>query len=144
MAGPEKTLEVAIMKYLEKRGLPHYKLHSGTAATFSGRFMRLAPEGSPDIVFCGYGLFVGLELKDGPGELAAWERQWERYQKTRIEVASSRRSIKQHEELAKIRATRGIGIAVGDFEEFQRKLLRIERFANAVFLKGTQGNPMDI
>lgn len=125
----EKTLESAIIKFLELRGYYALKIHSGAAPTISGRWMKLGDEGSPDIVCCIAGLFVAIEVKKDVATLRAWERQWERYQKNRVVVKSSRRSIAQHLAREKILKAGGIHMACADFETFQRDVLEVERIA---------------
>lgn len=128
----EKTLESAIIKFLELRGYYTIKIHSGGVPMQRGSarfFIRLGDEGSPDIITCIRGLFVAIEVKKDAEELGKWERQWERYQKTRITVKSSRRSIAQHLARERIKDAGGIHIACADFETLQRDVLEVERIA---------------
>lgn len=43
------------------------RVNSGWA-TMSGRVIQLAPEGSPDIIVCYKGKFIGLEIKSKTGK----------------------------------------------------------------------------
>lgn len=128
----EKVLESAIKEFLERRGYFVLKIHSGAAPMQRGDvryWIRLGDEGSPDLVCCIHGLFIAIEVKKDAKELGAWERQYERFQKTRVVVRSSRRSIAQHLAQERILKAGGIHIACCDFETLQRDVLEVERIA---------------
>lgn len=125
----EKTLESAIKKWLELRGYYVKKINSGAAQkNYNGKqyWIRLGEEGSPDLICCIGGLFVGIEVKKDKQELERWERQWQRYEQTMIAVKSSRRSIAQHLERGRLLKAGGVHLACADFEGLQRQILRIE------------------
>lgn len=129
----EKELESAIIQYLQLRGYYAVGIKSGKMlATYKGvtRMIHLAPRGTPDIFCCIKGLFVAIEVKKDRDEMGRWERQWERFQKSRVLVASAEHSIEQHQAGEKVMAAGGIYIPCCDFDEFRTDVMEVEKIAD--------------
>ena len=78
----EKVIETAIVNYLRSIGVWCQKVHSGavlqTYTTVGGTKktykIKLADEGTPDILACIKGKFVGIEVKKNEKEKQKWEK----------------------------------------------------------------------
>jgi len=102
----EKNLETTIIEYLRARGFYCQKIQSGAMFVKRGPHtykVKLADEGTPDIMASIHGRFVGIEVKVSPEEQAEWDRQWEKHLETKQFKPSWQRSIMQHTEHNKIR-----------------------------------------
>jgi hypothetical protein len=111
----EKSLEVTIIAYLRARGFWCQKVPSGAMFTKRGPKtykVKLADEGTPDILACIHTKFVGIEVKKNPEEYAEWVRQWEKHLETKQEKESWKRSLAQHREHNKIRAGNAAGVVI--------------------------------
>ncbi|MBO0475084.1 VRR-NUC domain-containing protein [Enterococcus ureasiticus] len=66
MAGPEKKVEDKIKKYLDSLGAYYLKVHGSM----------YQPSGTPDILACINGRFIGIEVKraDGKGRGSALQK----------------------------------------------------------------------
>lgn len=64
MPGPEKKIEIAIIKLLKKRGAYAISLHGSPMSS-----------GYPDIIACYRGFFIGLEVKQPSTSHTATPRQ---------------------------------------------------------------------
>lgn len=132
----EKPLESALIRFLELRGYYARKIHSGgvrisqrTKTGWKTYMIKLAPEGTPDIFCCIRGLFVGIEVKKDAEELAEWERQWEKFQRTRVMKKSYERSVVQHVDHERVMKAGGIVLTVSSLDELQRDLREVEKIA---------------
>jgi len=126
----EKDKELAIIQYLRHKGHYCQKIHSGSVMKqhlgkggyFRNYRIKLADEGTPDIMACIDGHFVGIEVKKDPGARGIWERQWEKFRKTRVLKESWKRSITQHMEHEKILKAKGTVFVICSIEELERDL----------------------
>ncbi|MDT6519718.1 VRR-NUC domain-containing protein [Enterococcus faecium] len=65
MSGPEKKAENSIKKYLDKLGAYYLKVHGSM----------YQPAGTPDILVCVNGRFIGIEVKrPGGGTVSALQK----------------------------------------------------------------------
>ena len=102
----EKDLESSIIEYLRARGFYCQKVHSGAMFVKKGPLtykVKLADQGTPDILACIHGRFVGIEVKVSKEEQEEWERQWDKYLATNQFKVSWERSIYQHQQHNAIR-----------------------------------------
>lgn len=63
----EKDVQKAILDYLGYKKIFHYRNNSGAFKTERGGFYRFGATGSPDIVCCVRGRYVGIECKAPKG-----------------------------------------------------------------------------
>lgn len=66
----EKAVLAACLQLLRMRGIFHLRNNTG-ATRIGGRYIRFGAPGSPDIIACINGVFVGIEVKrPGGGKLS--------------------------------------------------------------------------
>lgn len=63
----EKDFENEIRKFLDQKGIYHFKFWGGNFKTSHGSFVR-TKKGVPDLICCVNGVFVGLEIKQENGK----------------------------------------------------------------------------
>lgn len=72
----ETDLVKSIKDYARyKRGLYLFRAQSGAVRVEHGGFMRLAESGTPDLVGCWRGLFIGWECKVGKNKQSEQQRE---------------------------------------------------------------------
>ena len=64
----ESDLLRLVMDYLAARKVFHFRNNSGALKTEKGYYVRFGCQGSPDIICCIDGQFVGIELKGDKGK----------------------------------------------------------------------------
>lgn len=119
----EKPIETAIMQFIRYSGGWCQKVQSGamlagytrkgrgaTPAGFRQYKVKLADEGTPDILACIGGRFVAIEVKKDAKEIEKWQRDRE----------TDQRSIVQHAQQDRIRQAGGITIVACSVDEVQR------------------------
>lgn len=89
---PEKKVEIEIKKYLDRIGAYHVKIH-GSA---------YIPAGTPDILVCYKGRFIGIEVKKPEGGVVS-PLQKLKLQKIEMSggIAFVARSVKEVEDIFK-------------------------------------------
>lgn len=65
----EKNTQQAILEYLTRRSIFHYRNNTG-AVKVDKRFFRFGANGSPDIICVDGGRFIGIECKGPKGKLS--------------------------------------------------------------------------
>lgn len=65
----EADVLAACLELLRMRGIVHWRNNTG-ATKIGGRYVRFGTPGSPDIVACIEGRFVGIEVKRPGGKLS--------------------------------------------------------------------------
>lgn len=125
MSGAEKGVENTLLEYLRIRGIYAQKTHSGSIFVKKGPMtykMKLCDQGTPDIMACLKGRFLGIEVKKDQEEIDEWERQWEQHQKTKELKTSWERSVFQHMQHDLIRAAGGEVIVCCSMDELDRDI----------------------
>jgi hypothetical protein len=82
----ESDAQRAIIDYLSMRRHFCWRNNSGAFKTEHGSFVRAGIPGSPDIVCCIDGCFIGVEVNGAKGELSDAQREF----KSRLEKAGGR------------------------------------------------------
>lgn len=116
----EKTLESAIMLALRNRGFWCQKIHSGAVFVKAGKMgykLKLADEGTPDIISVFRGLFIAIEVKKDADEQRRWEAQWQKHLETGEYKESWHRSIVQHQQHEAIMKAGGVVIVCSSIDE---------------------------
>ncbi|WP_314578584.1 VRR-NUC domain-containing protein [Enterococcus gilvus] len=98
MSGPEKKVENRIKKYLDSLGAYYLKVHGSM----------YQPSGTPDILACVNGRFIGIEVKKASGGIV---------------------SELQKSKLRKIEAAGGIALVARSVEEVKNELERQKVFS---------------
>lgn len=123
----EKVIESHCMEVARIHGIYLQKIHSGAVFVKAGPAtykMKLADQGTPDLMCCVRGRFVGVEVKDSPETVAEWERCWDKYLASgndddgRTLKKSWERSVFQHMQHDLIRKAGGEIIVCSSAEEF--------------------------
>lgn len=65
----EKETQTAVLDFLHKNNIFHYRNNSGAIRT-DKRFFRFGATGSPDIICVKNGKYIGIECKDVNGKLS--------------------------------------------------------------------------
>ena len=127
----EKALETDLIQLLRIRGVWCQKVHSGAVFVKAGPLtykMKLADQGTPDIIACIRGRFVGIEVKASPEEAARWQRVVDSYlatgttEKNRTIKKSWEREVLQYLQHDLIRKAGGEIMVVGSVEELNADL----------------------
>lgn len=101
----QKVQSGALMKsYTSKQGTKHYRIN-------------LADEGTPDILACIRGKFVGIEIKKDLKEIQKWEKELDQ------------RSRAQHHQQSLIRESGGITLVVCSVEDLETDLKTLNLFS---------------
>lgn len=120
----EKVIETHCIAWLRTAGFYVQKVHSGamtkayTRKTGVGRGsskmykVKMADEGTPDLLACIKGKFVAIEVKATEAEIAKWRRQKE----------TNRRSFNQHYQQELIQDAGGITLIVCNVEQLIQDL----------------------
>lgn len=68
----------ACLEYLRLRGIHAWQAQAGAVRTRQGRWVRLSPAGTPDIlgIVPGSGRLIGIEVKTGKGRRNKAQRAW--------------------------------------------------------------------
>jgi hypothetical protein len=72
----ETEIQAAILDYLRLKGRFFWRNNSGAFKTERGGFYRVGLAGSPDIIGCVDGKFIGLEVKTEKGKLSEHQEQF--------------------------------------------------------------------
>lgn len=90
----ESEIQKAIINYLRSEGVYCQRINSGSILQKKGSKtyrIKLADKGTPDIIACIKGKFVGFEVKAGEEEVEEWNR--------RVNILSERNVKSYHREL---------------------------------------------
>lgn len=115
-----------MLAYLHAIGVYAVKVHSGAMRKAYGRrdgtttehWIKLAPEGTPDILACIHGKFVAIELKRDEKAVRAWDRAYERAIVGRL-TKENVRAMVQHQCHDAIRECGGVVIVCSSISELQ-------------------------
>ncbi len=120
----EKAIETQIKSFLRYHGAWAQKVHSGAimksytrkTGFYKGMSqmyrVKLADEGTPDLLACVKGKFLAIEVKNSPKEVLAWKRSAE----------TDRRSAAQHFQQDSIREAGGFTLVVSSVDELEEDL----------------------
>ncbi len=127
--GPtEKEIESSILEWLRVQRVWCMKIQSGVVtSTYKGnqRYIHLAERGTPDILACIHGRFVGIEVKRSEKEIAAWRRVWERHEKDGFVPPHAERSVAQHRQQQKIRDAGGVTLIACSIQMLEEDLKKL-------------------
>lgn len=117
----ETEIQKNIIGYLRIKGFYAQRINSGmTVLMYKGkkRVIRGADKGTPDILACIYGYFVGIEVKNGIKEVEKFHKKIENC-KVKGPLKSYRREIDQDYQHSMIRRANGIAWVVGSVVQLQ-------------------------
>lgn len=77
MPKPEAQLLSQIKHYLQINGFYILRINTGLITNEKGRFYRSAPSGTPDVICCILGRFIGIEAKSPKGKQSDFQKQHE-------------------------------------------------------------------
>ena len=114
---PESGVLVDSLKYLQARGIFHWRNNTGAVRVGSGRFMHFGKKGSSDILaILPGGRFLAVECKAPDGRL----------------------SLEQREFLERIRDLGGMALVVRSWEELDKILWEAEYVSNSPLFEHTK------
>lgn len=132
----EKSIETQIKNSLRAAGFWVTKVQSGMMKKSYGyrkgirqgatreHWIHLADEGTPDLLACIGGRFVGIEVKKDQKEIEKWKRT----------VETDRRSASQHRQQQDIRRAGGFTLVVCSVEEVFSDLYELGLITKDIFL----------
>jgi len=118
--GIEKDIENSIISYIRMNGWYCQKVHSGSLFKQGKDIMykiKLADEGTPDILSSINGKFIGIEIKKDQKEIERGDRVVERFIKKGKYPKSNHREVMQHLEAVKILKAGGIVLTVSSITQ---------------------------
>lgn len=121
----EKDVLKGCIDYLRLRGFYCQRINTGKIFidnAFGKRVVNLADEGTPDILACISGKFVGIEIKKDEKEFAKWENQYQKYLQTGVMTKASRKSVVQHEQQNLINNTGGCSFTTFSIDHLEHML----------------------
>ncbi len=122
----EKEVENQIKNWLRYQGFWVQKVQSGVIQqkykTGKQRFIHLAEAGTPDLIACINGRFVGIEVKKDEKTVEAWHKKVKNYLKFPIKKPSNARESNQYIQHEKIRKSGGIAIVAGSIDQAEKQL----------------------
>lgn len=116
--GSEQEVMNAIIQYLEYSGVYCVRINSG-AIKIKEYFVKLGKRGTPDLLVCLDGYFVGLEVKKDASAARSWLRKVGLFIKTSFPNPNSLREIDQHKAMELIRRSGGSGFLVSSVDEVE-------------------------
>lgn len=122
----EKVIETQIKSYIRMIGGYVTKVHSGALmksykrknGTSQAYKIKLADEGTPDLIACIHGKFIAIEVKKDQKEVDKWERTKD----------VDRRSAVQHMQQEAIRYSGGVTLTVCSVEDLEADLRELGLF----------------
>lgn len=124
----EQEIQGEILEYLHLRGFYAQRINSGCAFVGYGdkkQRIKLADFGTPDIIACICGKFVGIEVKRTEKHIKAWTRQWQSFLKEPVLNGINSSSVNQHKEQEKIRKAGGITLVVCSVNDVENDLIKL-------------------
>lgn len=121
----ENQVQKTILDFLELKGIYAIRVQSGSAfGSYGGNQWRIkmAPRGTPDIVVCHNGRFIGIEVKKDEKAVKTWHRKVDNYKKTSLIPSYCQREIDQYKASLKIKENGGEFYVVCSIEEVQKIL----------------------
>jgi len=121
----ESDVQKAILDYLQYSGHYAQRINSGAAfGTYKNKGgaekvwkIKGADAGTPDILACINGKFVGLEVKADEKVKKAWQKKVELFQKTSFPSDYHRREINQYKAIERIKKAGGEAYVVCSLDE---------------------------
>ena len=121
MKTKESDIQKNIISYLRLKGFYAQRINCGmTTLMYKGvkRVIRGADKGTPDVLACIYGKFIGIEIKNGIKEVEKFHKKIENC-KIKGPLKSYKREIDQDYQHSKIRKADGIAWVVGSVAQLQ-------------------------
>ena len=118
----EAGLQKSILEYLRGKGFYAQRINCGLTRLQDPRgrvrVIRGATKGTPDVLACLYGYFVGIEVKNGPEEVEKFHKKIANIKFKGI-LPSYKREADQSYQHSKIRSANGIAWVVGSLKQLK-------------------------
>lgn len=121
----ESDIQKSIVEWLRYNGIYCQRINSGKLFARYGdvtRAIKLADEGTPDIIACINGKFVGIEVKKDQYEIAKWISVSAKYEQTRKVPKTYERIKNQYEHCKQIRNRGGFYFLVCSIEQLKENI----------------------
>lgn len=126
----EKQVQNSIKEYLQRRGHWVQTIQCGKIKQLyrngKTRFIHLAEAGTPDLIACINGKFLGIEVKKNPKEVETWTRKITKWLQYPINNGMYNREVGQYKQHEKIRKAGGVVAVVGSLEELKNDLIKLK------------------
>jgi len=121
----EQEVLKACINYLRWRGHYCQRVHSGLIRQVIGkevRWIHLADRGTPDILACIDGKFVGIEVKASEAAKKEWHRKVKKSLELKPLVKNDETAVAQHEQMNLIESAGGYTALISSIAELEHMI----------------------
>ena len=125
----EQEVLKACLEYIRWKGYYCQRVHSGLVKVQMGkseRWMHLADKGTPDILACIAGKFVGIEVKAGKEAKRRWHASVKKAHDMKALTSPDLTCVAQHEQMQVIEKAGGCTALVSSLKEMEYVINIIE------------------